>query len=122
MRILFTSLAAIVVATGPALAKDRAAVKIECKETETSRVFECLLHLSGKKNRNAIDGAKVTVKADMPTMPGAHNIPAATAAPAGKPGAYSFRMHLDMYGIWAVKVTVTGPLRDIVVQKIEFRK
>ena len=122
MRILFASLAAIALAAGPAQARDRAAVTIDCKETETSRVYECLLHLSGKKSKNAIDGAKVTVKADMPTMPGAHNIPAATAAPAGKPGAYGFRMQLDMYGIWALKVTVTGPLRDIIVQKIEFRK
>ncbi len=122
MRIVFASVAAVVLAAGPALAKDRAAIEIDCKETETGLVYECVLHLSGKKGKMPIDGATVAVKPDMPTMPGAHNIPAATAAPTGKPGAYGFRMQLDMYGIWALKVTVTGPLRDIVVQKIEFRK
>ncbi len=122
MRIVYFGLAAVALAAGPAVAKDRATVKIECKETETGLVYQCALHLSGKKSKMAIDGATVAVKPDMPTMPGAHNIPAATAAPTGKPGAYGFRMQLDMYGIWALKITVTGPLRDIVVQKIEFRK
>lgn len=122
MRFVFAGLVAIVLAAGPAIAKDRAAVKIDCAETQTGLVYDCLLHLSGKKSKKAIDGATVAVKPDMPTMPGAHNIPAATAAPTGKPGAYSFKMQLDMYGIWALKITVTGPLRDIVVRKIEFRK
>ncbi|MCY3830229.1 MAG: FixH family protein [Rhodospirillaceae bacterium] len=122
MRIVFAALAAIALSAGPALAKDRAAVKIECKETATSLVYDCMLHLSGRKSEKPVEGARVAVKPDMPTMPGAHNIPAAEAKPAGTPGAYGFRMKLDMYGIWALKVTVTGPLRDIVVQKIEFRK
>ncbi|MXW92933.1 MAG: hypothetical protein F4114_11060 [Rhodospirillaceae bacterium] len=122
MRIVFAGLAAIALSAGPALAKDRAAVKIECKETATNLVYDCMLHLSGRKSEKPIEGARVAVKPDMPTMPGAHNIRASTATPAGTPGAYGFRMKLDMYGIWALKVTVTGPLRDIVVQKIEFRK
>ena len=122
MRTVLAGMAVIVLSTGPALAKDRAAVKIECKETGTGLVYDCVLHLAGKKNKKPIDGAKVAVKPDMPTMPGAHNIPAAKAKQAGRPGAYGFKMKLDMYGIWALKVTVTGPLRDIVVQKIEFRK
>ena len=122
MRFVLAGLAAAALMTGPALAKERAAVKIECKETETSLVYDCMLHLSGKKSEKPVEGAKVAVKPDMPTMPGAHNIRASTATPAGTPGAYGFRMKLDMYGIWALKVTITGPLRDIVVQKIEFRK
>lgn len=122
MRIVLAGLAAIALSTGPAVAKDRAAVKIECKETATSLVYDCLLRLSGRKSEKPVEGAKVSVKPDMPTMPGAHNIPASTAMSAGAPGAYGFKMKLDMYGVWALKVTVTGPLRDIVVQKIEFRK
>ena len=122
MRTAFVCLAAVALAAAPAIAKDRAAVKIECKETQTGLVYDCVLHLAGKKNKKPLDGAKVAVKPDMPTMPGAHNIPAAEAKPAGTPGAYGFRVKLDMYGVWALKITVTGPLRDIVVQKIEFRK
>lgn len=122
MRFVLAGLAAAALMTGQALAKERVAVKIECKESATSLVYDCLLQLSGRKSKEAIGGATVAVKPDMPTMPGAHNIPAAEAKPAGAPGAYGFRMKLDMYGIWALKVTVTGPLRDIVVQKIEFRK
>lgn len=122
MRIVLAGLAAILLSSVPALAKDRAAVKIECKETETGLVYDCMLHLSGRKSGKPVEGAKVAVKPDMPTMPGAHNVPAANAEPAGSPGAYGFRMKLDMYGIWALKVTVTGPLRDIAVRKIEFRK
>ena len=122
MRIVVAGLAAIALSAGPALAKERAVVKIECNETETGLVYDCLLHLSGSKSGKPVEGANVAVKPDMPTMPGAHNVRASTATPAGTPGAYGFRMKLDMYGIWALKVTVTGPLRDIVVQKIEFRK
>lgn len=122
MRIVVAGLAAIALSAGPVLAKDRAAVKIECNETETGLVYDCLLHLSGRKSGKPVEGAKVAVKPDMPTMPGAHNIPAAEAKPAGAPGAYGFTMKLDMYGIWALKVIVTGPLRDIVVRKIDFRK
>lgn len=122
MRFVFAGLIAIVLAAGPAIAKDRAAVKIECTETETGLVYDCMLHLSGRKSGKPVDGATVAVKPDMPTMPGAHNIRASAATPAGTPGAYGFRMKLDMYGIWALKITVTGPLRDIVVRKFEFRK
>ncbi len=122
MRATAAALAAIALAAGPALAKDRAAVQIACTPTATKLVYDCRLHLGGRKSGQAIDGARVAVKPDMPTMPGAHNIAAVVATPTGEPGVYRFRVRLDMYGLWALKVTVTGPLRDIVVQRIEFRK
>ncbi|MYJ71057.1 MAG: hypothetical protein F4092_04660 [Rhodospirillaceae bacterium] len=122
MRFVLAGLAAAALMTGPALATERAAVKIECTETETGLVYDCMLHLSGRKSGKHFAARPVAVNPSFRPMPAAHNIRASTATPAGTPGAYGFRMKLDMYGIWALKVTVTGPLRDIVVQKIEFRK
>ena len=37
-------------------------------------------------------------------------------------GLYRFKMRLDMHGIWALRITIKGPLRDILVRKIEFRR
>ena len=43
------------------------------------------------------------------------------AKPAGKPGMYMWNMRLSMYGTWALKIIVTGPVRDIMVKKIDFK-
>ena len=43
------------------------------------------------------------------------------AKPAGKPGLYKWKMRLDMYGVWALRIIVKGKVRDIMVKKIDFK-
>lgn len=67
-----------------------------------------------------LNGLDVTLGADMPSMPMAHNAWPARAAPAAEPGAYEARLELDMPGEWAVRVDIAEPVRDRVVQVLRF--
>jgi hypothetical protein len=103
-----------------AAAAERAKVDVACKETAKKFVFHCMLTLTGRKSHKPLAGAKIRIKADMPAMPMAHNVRPVTAKPGTKPGTYAAMLHVAMYGDWALKMTITGPVRDIVVTKYRF--
>jgi hypothetical protein len=42
------------------------------------------------------------------------------ARPAKNPGEYEARLDLEMPGEWAVKLRISGPVRDQVVKKMHF--
>jgi len=107
-------------AANAANAAERVMAHVTCAETKTKLVFDCRIMLMGRKSRKPIQGAKVRIKADMPAMPMAHNVRPVTAMAMGKPGMYHAKLHLEMYGEWALKMTVTGPNRDIVIRKHRF--
>jgi hypothetical protein len=67
-----------------------------------------------------LEGADVTVGADMPSMPMAHSVRPAKATPGAKPGEYKARLTLEMLGEWAIKVRLDGPVRDLLVLHYEF--
>jgi hypothetical protein len=67
-----------------------------------------------------LEGANVTVGADMPSMPMAHNMRPAKATPGTKPGEYKARLDLEMPGEWAIKLRLDGPVRDLLVLHYEF--
>jgi hypothetical protein len=67
-----------------------------------------------------LQGVDVTVGADMPAMPMAHNVKPAKAKPGSKPGEYKVRLELEMMGEWAVKLRLAGPVRDQIVVNYEF--
>ncbi len=68
-------------------------------------------------------GAEISVGADMPSMPMAHNVKPVKATPGrSRPGSTAARIELEMYGEWALKLYVRGPVRDVVVRKLEFRE
>jgi len=112
--------AAILVLPQGAAAAERVMADVACKETKTKFVFDCQIMLMGRKSHKPIKGAKLNIKADMPSMPMAHNVKPVHAMAMGKPGMYHARLHLEMYGEWALKMTVTGPARDIVIKKHRF--
>lgn len=101
-------------------AAERVMADVSCKETKTKFVFDCQIMLMGRKSHKPIKGARLNIKADMPAMPMAHNVKPITAKAMGKPGMYHARLHLEMYGEWALKLTVTGPTRDLVIKKHRF--
>ena len=118
--VLLATGAAMLVLPHGAMAAERAKVTVACKETSKKLVFHCMITLTGRKSHKPLDGANIKIKIDMPSMPMAHNVRPVTAKAAKKPGIYDAMLHLAMYGEWALKMTITGPVRDVVVQKLRF--
>jgi hypothetical protein len=105
-----------------ALAADRVSAVVDCKATPELLVYDCVIALSNARTGVSLEGATVTVGADMPSMPMAHNVRPVAAKATGKPGEYAARITLEMHGDWAVRLTVDGPLRDQLVTVKNFGK
>ncbi|MFN3743108.1 MAG: FixH family protein [Hyphomicrobiaceae bacterium] len=105
----------------PALAADRAKATLDCKALPSPEfAYDCTLDLANARTGAPVEGATIILGADMPSMPMVHNVPPFEFKPAGQPGRYQARIQLDMYGPWAIKLRITGPLRDEVVAVYQF--
>jgi hypothetical protein len=114
------SLAAFVSAASAQPARVR--VDLACQPTEAALTFLCTVGVADASG-SPVDGVDVTLSADMPSMPMAHNVTPAKAQPvAGRPGHYQARIALEMLGEWAVKLRFELPRPDIVVRKLDFQK
>ena len=100
--------------SGEALAQ-RPEAKLDCKYTGTDFVYDCSIRLDPPT-----DGVQVTVGADMPSMPMAHNVKPVKAQPTEAPGEYRAKLDLEMSGEWAVKLRLAGAVRDQLVLHYEF--
>ena len=96
----------------PAIAQ-RIAAKMTCEFTGTDFVYDCVIRLSQKGN--PLSGVQMMVGADMPSMPMAHNVRPVKARAGKAPGEYLARLDLEMTGEWAVKLRLTGAVRDVLV-------
>jgi len=107
----------LLLAVSPALAQ---AVKatLECKPAGTDFVYDCVIRLS--RGGAPLSGVQLTVGADMPSMPMAHNLRPVKAAPGKGPGEYRVRLDLEMQGEWAVKLRLSGPVRDQLILRYDF--
>jgi hypothetical protein len=103
-------------ATAPAHAQ-RLDAEVDCTPTRTDLVYECRFVVREAKSRKPVSGAEVSVGADMPSMPMAHNVKPVKATPGPAPGEYRARIELEMFGDWALKLNVRGPARDVIVKK-----
>jgi hypothetical protein len=103
-----------------ASAGDRAKADVDCKGTDDKLVYDCMIMLMEHKSGDPIPGATIVVKAEMPSMPMAHNVAPVNAMAMGKPGSYHARIKLEMHGEWALTIDVNGPLRDRLVKKLKF--
>ena len=92
---------------------------VKCNSTEEKLVYDCMIYLTDKKTKEKISEAKFMVSADMPSMPGAHNVKPVMAHSMGL-GIYHVRLHLEMYGEWVLKMDFTKPKRDRIVKKMTF--
>ena len=105
----------------PTHADERKAAEVKCKAVEGQElVYECMITLEGKKSGTPITGAEFMVGADMPSMPGVHNVRPVPAEPHGMPGMYRARIQLEMSGEWALKLDFTKPNQDHLVEKLHF--
>ncbi len=102
-------------------ANERSAAAVECTPVEQQAlVYDCMITLKGKKSGTPVVDAEFTVGADMPSMPGVHNVHPVPAEPHGMPGMYRARIELEMTGEWALKLDFTKPSRDRLVKKLQF--
>jgi hypothetical protein len=109
-------------AAAPVFAADRAKTAMSCTAAGAEFAYECTLEVANARTGAPIEGAKIVLGADMPSMPMVHNVPPHEFKPTGKPGQYTARVQLDMRGAWAIRLRITGPLRDEVVNVYEFNE
>ena len=107
----------LLLVAGPAAAQ-RVQGDMSCKSAGKELLYDCVIRLA--RGSEPLNGAQVTVSADMPAMPMAHNVKPVKARPGKGPGEYLARLDLEMAGEWAVKVRVAGPARDQLVLNYEF--
>ena len=91
---------------------------MQCKATGKDLIYDCVIRLA--RGGEPVNGAQLTVGADMPSMPMAHSVKPVKARPGKGPGEYLVRLDLEMQGEWAVKLRISGPVRDQVVKKVRF--
>jgi hypothetical protein len=92
--------------------------RIDCKAANGGLIYECVIWLT--QDGKPLSGAQISVGADMPSMPMAHNLRPANARPGTRAGEYLVRLDLDMPGEWAVKLKISGPVRDQLVLHYRF--
>jgi hypothetical protein len=92
--------------------------QLDCTATGSDFTYDCTVMLM--RGGQPLQGAEVTVGADMPSMPMAHNVRPAKAQPGTKPGEYKVRLELEMLGEWAVKLRLAGPVRDQIIVNYDF--
>ena len=107
----------LALAAVPAAAQGTRA-ELDCKFTGTDFVYDCMIRLA--RAGAPLTGAQLTVGADMPSMPMAHNVKPVKAKPAKNPGEYQARLDLEMTGEWAVKLRLSAPVRDQLILHYEF--
>ena len=119
-----TRMAAALLLAGIALpaAAQRLDADVDCTPTQHDLVYDCRFVLKEAKSGKPVSGADVSVGADMPSMPMAHNVRPVKATPGKAPGEYRARIELEMTGEWALKLDVRGPARDVVVKKFSARE
>ena len=96
----------------------RPQAELSCRFTGTDFVYDCVIRLM--RAGRPLDGVQILFGADMPSMPMAHNVAPVKAKPGAKPGEYQARLDLEMTGEWAVKLRLSGPVRDQLVLHYEF--
>jgi hypothetical protein len=105
----------LVLCFSPPVMAQKTNAKLDCKYTGKDFIYDCLIRLEPP-----MEGVQVTLGADMPSMPMAHQVKPVKAKPTKIPGEYRGRLELEMPGEWAVKLRLAGPVRDQLVLHYEF--
>ena len=73
------------------------------------------------RTNEPLSGLGLTVGADMPSMPAAHNVRPVRAAEDEEKGTYRARIVLEMHGDWALRLDLSGSVRDRVIKMLRFQ-
>ena len=98
----------------------RAKAEVACKPTETKLEYDCTIKLSNARTGEPLADVMLTVGADMPSMPLAHNVRPVKADPGQEAGTYQARIQLEMLGDWALRLDLGGKARDRVIATMRF--
>jgi hypothetical protein len=114
--------AAALMAVHPQAARGqgRAKAAVTCVSAGVVLEYDCTIRLANARSGEPISGATVSVGADMPSMPGMHNVRPVKATEQAERGVYKVRIELEMHGDWAVQVDLSGAVRDRVIAMLRF--
>jgi hypothetical protein len=116
--LLVTRVLALALLAPAAALAQRAQAELACAPTKTDFIYDCTIRLT--RGGQPRPGAQITVGADMPSMPMAHNVKPVKARPGKAPGEYAASLDLEMLGEWAVKLRLAGPVKDQLVLLYDF--
>jgi hypothetical protein len=102
-------------AAGPRVKAD-----VSCRPAAEKLQYDCAIKLTDARTSETVTGAELTVGADMPSMPMAHNVRPAKATATTEPGTYHARIQLEMHGDWVLRLDLAGHIRDRVVKSLRF--
>jgi hypothetical protein len=88
------------------------AAEISCVPEASPLRQRCTVRLRDRATDRAVEDARVTLTADMPSMPLVHSVAPVAATPGPGPGTYQGTLELEMAGRWVVAVRVQGPVAD----------
>ena len=92
--------------------------EFQCRLTRTDYVYDCAIKLA--RDGRPLTGIDITLDADMPSMPRAHNTAPVKAIPGRTPGEYRAQLDLEMLGEWAVRLRLAGPVEDQLILLYDF--
>jgi hypothetical protein len=120
VRALAVTIALAVWHPGAAHAQVRAKAEVACAPAGETLHYDCVIKLADARTGEPISGVTLSVGADMPSMPGMHNAPPVKATEQAEEGAYLARLVLEMHGDWAVRLDLSGTVRDRVIAILRF--
>ena len=94
---------------------------VDCQATGGKLAYDCMITLTDKTTGAPVLDGEFTVSADMPSMPGVHNVEPVLAQ-HHRMGMYRAHIELEMYGEWVLVMDFTKPERDRIVRKLVFDK
>jgi hypothetical protein len=100
-------------------AQVRAKADVDCRPAEELQ-YDCVIRLANSRTGEPLSGLTLMVGADMPSMAGAHNVRPVKATEEQDKGTYRARIELEMYGDWALRLELSGPVRDRVIKLLRF--
>jgi YtkA-like len=103
-----------------AQAQVRAKADVSCRPGVEKLQYDCIIKLANSRTNEPLSGLTLMVGADMPTMPAAHNVRPVAATEDQDKGTYRARIVLEMYGDWALRLDLSGAVRDRVVKTLRF--
>ena len=100
----------------PPLALD---VRVSCVPDTRVLRQRCTVRLTDRRTGRPLEGASVSLHADMPSMPLAHSVPPAPATAGREPGTYHGTLELEMTGRWVIAVRIASPVHDQATHTID---
>jgi YtkA-like len=100
-------------------AQVRAKADVSCRPAEELQ-YDCSIKLANSRTGEPLSGLTLMVGAEMPSMPAAHNVRPVKATEEQDKGTYRARIELEMYGDWALRLELSGAVRDRVIKLLRF--